>query len=61
MNKVTIVWVMITLGVVISLFFVFFSYFGISTLDSAISGFIIGEIVVLTPFYILFFRNIEDK
>jgi len=59
MDKKTIIYAIIVTGLVISLFFVFFGYFGIEWWIAAFISFIIGEILVLVPLYTLFFKELK--
>jgi hypothetical protein len=51
----------VTVGVVITLFYVLFNYFGLNWFWAAILSFIIGEILVLVPLYLLFFKELIGK
>ena len=59
MDKKTIIYAIIVTGLVISLFFVFFDYFGIEWWLAAFLAFFLGEIVILVPIYVLFWQNIK--
>ena len=61
MNKSIIVWAILASGALTLFFYMFFAYFGANWIDAAISGFIIGEVLVLAPFYSLFLANWKDK
>ena len=57
MDKKTIIYAIIVTGLVISLFFVFFGYFGIEWWVAAFLSFIIGEILVLVPLTSLYWKK----
>jgi len=59
MDKKTIMYSILVTGLVISLFFIFFDYFGIEWWLAAFLAFILGEIVILVPIYVLFWQNLK--
>lgn len=61
MSRDVVFQAIVTVGIVIALFSILFSYFGLEWWVAAFLAFIIGEILVLVPLYVLFYRNLIGK
>jgi hypothetical protein len=58
-DKSTVIQAVLTVGFVLTLFLVFFSYLSLDWVTSILLSFILSETVILVPLYFLFFRNIK--